>query len=148
MTTAFAWRTENLAAKQAIAAEATGLVEDGDTIEIDPTGENRIFEFDTGDGIRPDDLPHVFDRGFRSTSTSRACPASSGLGLAIVRRILALHDSDVTVHSAPGKGTEFRFVLPHATGSVAEPLAAQRQTADAGPAAVRRRSDAGSPTPT
>ena len=46
---------------------------------------------DDGDGIRPDDLPHVFDRGFRSTSTSRACPASSGLGLAIVDMIAKAH---------------------------------------------------------
>lgn len=103
---------------------------------------------DDGDGIRPDDLPHVFDRGFHSTSTSRERPASSGLGLAIVRRILALHDSDITVHSAPGRGTEFRFVLPQATTAVAEPPVAQQRTADIGPVAVRRRSEAGSPTTT
>ena len=103
---------------------------------------------DSGNGIPARDLPRVFERGFRSASTSHDRPPSSGLGLAIVRRILALHGSDITVHSAPGEGTEFRFVLPRAAGSTTEPALARhdgeretqrRLTVDDGTTSVIRR---------
>ncbi len=67
---------------------------------------------DTGCGIADEDLEHIFDRFYRSDRGDAGTSASSGLGLAIVRRILDLHGSRITVRSAPNQGTRFEFVLP------------------------------------
>jgi len=64
---------------------------------------------DHGPGIDPDDLPFVFDRFYRATS-SRAAPGA-GLGLAVVREIALGHGGAVTADPAPGGGTVMRFSL-------------------------------------
>jgi predicted ATPase/signal transduction histidine kinase len=65
---------------------------------------------DSGAGIAPQDLPHVFDRFYRGSGTRRG--EGAGLGLAIARRIVELHGGELVVeHSAPG-GTCMRFALP------------------------------------
>ncbi|MCB1800366.1 MAG: sensor histidine kinase [Gammaproteobacteria bacterium] len=85
------------------------------SVLIDDGGDDVAVQVtDSGSGIAAQDLPRVFDRGFRAAAPVTRQPASSGLGLAIVRRILALHDSEIDVHSAPGKGAAFRFTLPRA----------------------------------
>ena len=61
---------------------------------------------DTGPGIAPDDLPRIFEAGF----STRA--GSSGLGLAVCRRILEQHGGSISVESRPGYGATFRFRLP------------------------------------
>lgn len=66
---------------------------------------------DTGCGIAAADLPHVFDRFYRGRG-QRA--GGAGLGLAITKRILDLHDASVQVDSAEGRGTCFTFRLPSA----------------------------------
>jgi two-component system sensor histidine kinase MprB len=65
---------------------------------------------DCGPGIPTADLPHVFDRFYRSPS-ARALPGS-GLGLAIVRQVAESHGGGVTVEEAPGGGALFRLRLP------------------------------------
>ena len=65
---------------------------------------------DHGPGIEPDDLPHVFDRFYRSAA-ARAVPGS-GLGLAIVRQTAEAHGGSVSVEPAAGGGTVFRLRLP------------------------------------
>ena len=65
---------------------------------------------DEGPGIDPDDLPHIFDRFYRS-SEARTLPGS-GLGLSIVKRAAERHGGTVDVESAPGEGTTFTLVLP------------------------------------
>ena len=65
---------------------------------------------DHGPGIDPDDLPQVFDRFYRATS-SRAAPGA-GLGLAVVREIALGHGGTVTAEPAPGEGTLIRFSIP------------------------------------
>jgi two-component system, OmpR family, sensor histidine kinase MprB len=65
---------------------------------------------DHGPGIDPADLPHVFDRFYRSAA-ARAVPGS-GLGLAIVRQTAEVHGGRVGVEPAEGGGTVFRLVLP------------------------------------
>lgn len=72
---------------------------------------------DTGVGISPEHLPHIFDRFSRIPGQSRG--AGTGLGLAIVREIVIAHGGSVTCESEVGKGTTFRIRLPHWT-----PLAA------------------------
>jgi signal transduction histidine kinase len=65
---------------------------------------------DHGPGIDPDDLPFIFDRFYRATS-SRSAPGS-GLGLAVVREIALGHGGTVTADPASGGGTVMRLRLP------------------------------------
>jgi len=65
---------------------------------------------DHGPGIEADDLPFIFDRFYRATS-SRSAPGA-GLGLAVVREIALGHGGMVTADAAPGGGTVMRFSLP------------------------------------
>jgi signal transduction histidine kinase len=69
---------------------------------------------DTGKGIPEADLPHIFERFYRvEKSRSRQSePGGAGLGLAITKKILEAHNSEITVKSELGKGTEFEFALP------------------------------------
>lgn len=67
---------------------------------------------DTGQGIAPEELPHVFDRFYRSKTAKRAPGSGAGLGLAIAKRILDLHGSSLRVHSELSRGTTFAFDLP------------------------------------
>jgi signal transduction histidine kinase len=71
----------------------------------------RLEVADTGPGIAPDHLPHVFDRFWQARETRRA---GAGLGLAIVKGIVEAHDGAVTVESTVGEGTRFRLELPRA----------------------------------
>ena len=66
---------------------------------------------DDGDGIAPEDLPHIFDRFYRGAGQAR-CAGHAGLGLAIAQRIVQLHGGAIDVASRPGEGAEFRFSLP------------------------------------
>lgn len=61
---------------------------------------------DTGPGILPDDVPRIFDAGFSTR------PGSSGLGLAVCRRILEQHGGTIAADSRPGHGATFRLRLP------------------------------------
>ncbi|GAB4572751.1 MAG: hypothetical protein Kow0077_13070 [Anaerolineae bacterium] len=66
---------------------------------------------DTGMGIAPEDLPHIFERFFRG-ERHRPANSGSGLGLAITRQIVELHGGTIQVESAPGEGTTFTVTLP------------------------------------
>jgi signal transduction histidine kinase len=70
----------------------------------------RVEVRDTGRGIRQEDLPHIFERYYRVENQPEA-PGCAGLGLAITRRILELHDTTIHVSSSPA-GTTFAFALP------------------------------------
>lgn len=72
---------------------------------------------DTGSGIAPDDLPRVFDRFFQAPGDRRDGP-HAGLGLAIAKRILELHESRIQVTSHLGSGTTFSFALARTAGDV------------------------------
>ncbi len=67
---------------------------------------------DTGPGIAPADLPFVFDRFYRSEQVRTSQQPGLGLGLAIARRIVALHGSELTVRSTDGEGACFAFSVP------------------------------------
>ncbi|MGQ0557465.1 MAG: sensor histidine kinase, partial [Nitrospiraceae bacterium] len=66
---------------------------------------------DTGCGIPPDDLPHIFERYYRGGRKQQAGDTGAGLGLAITKRILELHGSTIEVQSVVGQGTTFSFYL-------------------------------------
>jgi two-component system, OmpR family, sensor kinase len=67
---------------------------------------------DTGSGIRPEDVPHLFDRFYRKYRSHSDSNSDSGLGLAIAKRILDLHGSGLEVTSSVNAGTTFAFTLP------------------------------------
>ncbi len=74
-------------------------------------GRHAVVEVaDTGPGIAPDELPHIFDELFRGRN-ARELPGS-GLGLALVRRIVALHGGRIDVRSRIDQGTVVRVSLP------------------------------------
>ena len=82
------------------------------TVQLDCTQKvARIRVRDTGPGIPPEELPHVFERFYRGPSTANLA-GGSGLGLPIVQSIMHAHAGDVTVHSEYGKGTEAVLMLP------------------------------------
>ncbi|MDI1445084.1 GAF domain-containing protein [Polyangium sp. 6x1] len=73
----------------------------------------RITVRDTGEGIRPDFLPYVFDRFRQGDSTTTRKHGGLGLGLAIVRHLVELHGGVVRADSAgEGKGAVFSVLLP------------------------------------
>lgn len=65
---------------------------------------------DTGEGITAEDLPHIFERFYRSGKARDRDSGGTGLGLAIVRALVEAHDGRVAVTSG-GKGTGSRFVV-------------------------------------
>jgi signal transduction histidine kinase len=65
---------------------------------------------DTGVGIPPQHLPHVFEKFFRVPGQSRV--GGTGLGLAIVHEVVIAHGGTITCESEPGRGTVFRITLP------------------------------------
>jgi signal transduction histidine kinase/CheY-like chemotaxis protein len=78
---------------------------------------------DTGVGIPPDELPHVFDEFFQAGSALQRRVGGSGLGLTISKRIVELHGGAMWAESRVGEGSTFFFSLPLtrnvATGTVA-----------------------------
>ncbi|NNF57150.1 MAG: HAMP domain-containing protein [Rhodothermaceae bacterium] len=89
---------------------------EGGTVEVRPVDDGAMVcveVADTGVGISPEVLPHVFERFVRAdASRSRAQGDGAGLGLAIAKRIVDLHGGAIKVESEPGVGTTFTFGLP------------------------------------
>ncbi len=67
---------------------------------------------DTGMGIAPEDLPHVFERFYRADKARARDEGGSGLGLAIARWVVEEHGGEIAAQSEPGKGTTFTVRLP------------------------------------
>jgi signal transduction histidine kinase len=77
-------------------------------------GKAVLTVSDTGSGIAPEHLPHVFDRFYRADRSRSRQTGGSGLGLAIVKAIVELHGGTITAHSpsVAGVGTTIRIVWP------------------------------------
>lgn len=67
---------------------------------------------DTGSGIPPEDLPHVFERFYRADRSRARTSGGSGLGLTIAKQIIEAHDGQIWVQSWLGAGSTFAFSLP------------------------------------
>lgn len=90
---------------------------DGGTIWVEVALEPeavRVSVRDTGEGIHPDDLPHIFDRLYRGRRQERT--EGIGLGLAIARMIVIRHGGNIWAESVYGEGSTFSFRLPRTGG--------------------------------
>ncbi len=82
------------------------------TVKLAPQGADLLVSVeDTGPGIAPENLPHILDPFFRVPGEGEDAGRGAGLGLAIVRRILELHERTLEVDSRVGEGTSFSFHL-------------------------------------
>jgi PAS domain S-box-containing protein len=87
-------------------------------IEVTIRHAERVVELmvrDTGTGIPPDQMPHLFERFHRVEGTWSRTQEGSGIGLALVRELVRLHGGDVRVESRQGEGSTFRVTLPLGT---------------------------------
>jgi signal transduction histidine kinase len=101
-------------------------------VELRPAGDGaEIVVSDTGVGIDPVEVPHIFDRFYRGSRASEARGSGSGLGLAIVRSIVEMHGGTVSVESRIGHGSTFRVRLP--AQPAGSPQASSRQMAETSP---------------
>ncbi|PZX20418.1 two component regulator with propeller domain [Breznakibacter xylanolyticus] len=98
-----------------ILSNAAKFAPDGSKIQvvIEAMGDDVMVRIiDQGPGIHPDDLPHVFDRFFRSEHTLAQNREGSGVGMSIVREYVTQHRGRVTALSDGVRGTTIEVVLP------------------------------------
>jgi signal transduction histidine kinase len=82
------------------------------------THNSVVFEVaDTGAGIPPDQLPHIFERFYRTDKARARETGGSGLGLAIVQRLVEMQGGRIWASSVVGQGTTFHVALPAAGAS-------------------------------
>jgi two-component system OmpR family sensor kinase len=87
------------------------------TVYVDRSaGQVQVEVIDTGAGIRPEDLPYIFDRFYRGDKSRSRRGGGAGLGLAIARQLVVAHGGQIRVQSVVGEGTTFTITLPAATG--------------------------------
>ncbi|GAA4474787.1 HAMP domain-containing sensor histidine kinase [Phytohabitans houttuyneae] len=85
------------------------------TVLVAATGEGAMIQVaDTGPGIDPESLPHVFERLWRGPQSRSV--TGSGIGLAVVRELVTAHGGTVAAKSTPGRGAVFTIRLPLADG--------------------------------
>jgi signal transduction histidine kinase len=75
-------------------------------------GEVELVVQDQGEGIRPEDQPHVFERFYRGDSSRARTTGGTGLGLAICKAIAESCGGKITLTSTPGEGTRMEVKLP------------------------------------
>lgn len=100
-------------------------------ISIGLTGNNDIIQFyvrDTGPGIPPEDVPHLFQKFYRVNSTLTRTIGGTGLGLFISRKIIELYHGRIWVESEVNKGSTFLINLPRLTTAKAVQIQAAEKT--------------------
>lgn len=97
-----------------------------DIKEMEQQGKDTVlmqFSFsDTGIGMRPDFLNHIFDTFSREQDSRVDKTLGTGLGMAITKRIVSIMGGDIKVSSQPGLGTTFEVILPLKTIPASTPL--------------------------
>lgn len=75
-------------------------------------GTLQLSVADTGPGIHPDDLPHLFDRYFQTTRPDKPAEGGTGIGLALCQQNAQLFGGEIEVESTLGQGTTFKVMFP------------------------------------
>jgi signal transduction histidine kinase len=94
---------------------AVAFTQPGDTIAVGSraSGDNLvIWVRDTGKGIDPDVLPHIFQRFFRGDAGRSRRTGGAGLGLSVARAVVVAHGGEIRAESLPGQGATFEIDLP------------------------------------
>lgn len=87
------------------------------TVRLKPDGDNYCLEVaDTGIGVKPEDLPLLFERFHRIQGVKSRTHEGTGIGLSLVRELVKLHGGRIEVESQAGKGTTFRVSIPMGFG--------------------------------
>ena len=82
-------------------------------VRLSGTESEAVLEVtDTGSGIHPDDLPHIFERYFQSGQLDKPLRGGTGIGLALCREYVTLWGGELTVQSTPEQGSTFRVTYP------------------------------------
>lgn len=89
--------------------------EDGCLVEV----------LDTGQGIKKEDLPYIFDRFRQADSSATRKHQGTGLGLALVKELTQLHGGEISAQSNLGKGTRMTVLLPTIADTYVEDIKAQ-----------------------
>jgi signal transduction histidine kinase len=91
-------------------------------VRLGSSDRNAVLEVqDTGIGITPDDLPHIFERFYRADPARGSDSGGAGLGLSIAQWIAQQHGGEIAVESRPGRGSTFRVSLPMAKNRDTKP---------------------------
>lgn len=86
------------------------------TVILQPAGDHCLLKvIDTGIGIRPDQIPHLFERFRQAEGSANRSYEGSGLGLALVKELVELHGGQISVESTYGEGTTFTVWLQTGT---------------------------------
>lgn len=72
----------------------------------------KISITDTGIGIKKEELPNVFNEFYQAKGNREKYQGSIGLGLTLIKKLVELHDGEISVESTPGTGTTFYIVFP------------------------------------
>jgi signal transduction histidine kinase len=98
-----------------LTSNALRFTPSGGTVSIRAKRINRRVQVevtDNGDGIKPEDIPFVFERFYRAEKSRSRQTGGSGLGLAIARGIVETHGGQIRVESTVGVGTRMIFTIP------------------------------------
>lgn len=85
------------------------------TVKLSLDKESQVLSLkvtDTGEGIHPNDLPHVFDRYYQSEQPGKKAEGGTGIGLALALELARLQGGDLTATSELGKGSTFELTVP------------------------------------
>jgi signal transduction histidine kinase/CheY-like chemotaxis protein len=105
-------------------SNAVKFTDTGGLITVDARADGKdlvVSVSDTGIGIASDDLLHIFDEFYQVDGSLTRRHEGTGLGLALVKRLIGMHGGDVSVKSRLGEGSCFRFRLPGAVCFMEEP---------------------------
>ncbi len=108
-------------------------------ISLGLTGNNdvvQVYVRDTGHGIPPEDIPHLFQKFYRVDNSATRTIGGTGLGLFICRKIVELYNGRIWVESTVGQGSTFYINIPRLTSQQAEQMLAQQAATTSQPTAA------------
>jgi signal transduction histidine kinase len=115
-------------------SNAFKFTERGGEVELsaEPAEDGVVLHVrDTGAGIPPEQLQHVFEKFFQADNQAAASQEGTGLGLSIAREIARAHGGELSVESTVGVGTTFTIVMPLEAAGRRPAIQPQHATADA-----------------